>query len=643
MTRLLLTAAAVLCFAACGAEDAPSPAPPSPPPPAEPAPAAPVIDREIGEFVFKPGSLVRDRGDHGPRYHGLLLHTSGEPLLSVGLWPSREAWEDRNLGPTYKLSSTGTVEVPGIGPVPYLCRMQVAWPHAQRVWPPRLAAVSLTLFYQGEHSLVTVSHSPPRLKASLEDEPDEEAWHARLLAEAMATAGESPAVDALRALAAEKKLLDARSLAEGLPKVRGAVDGGDLVELAPGPWRRGNVRTYLLPAGPGQAARIEVVAEFRRFAMTTQGLLEETDSSASPGALEVRGAGIPFDRTGRALADLGLLDTPGWIRFRTPDPDNHASRLQHAVLLRFGRPEEEWLGTCEWPLRPALETAELDRAAAILSADLEAGFDPDRGRYLFVRGSDQLADPVWAERIVLEREPEEKPVESWLRQVRRYGLTPESGANPDELDAETAAAVIAELGTNAGFTWRGSWGAPRPVFAIALVAREFPELESPLRGILARWLEAMKEQPEPREDQGKGEVVVRSPTERAFVVAALHLAAERFGDPALQLARDRHRANLAAMGRRAGLHGDGRLSPGNFRRPCPLQTVAAQGQLAAFTGDEDGLARARQFIVRMLMRRDDRARSAYELYENASLSVRAGLLAVIRGKAALFEPPPIRR
>ncbi len=584
-----------------------------------------------------------------PHFRGVARHQSGAPVIGLGFWPDVASWEDANLHPKFEKSATTTVEVPGLGAVRMVCCLQTVWPVEQReqpLNPPWRAHPRSYLLYEGHESLVVLSNSGPIYEAERSVEPDEEAWQERVLAEAVAKAGEAPSVALLGILGKRRQVLATCRLMDGLPSIRASVDRGAFLDLAEGRSRGvGNRKTFLLPARPGQAVRLEFLAKFHRFEVTTFGLAVDRNPQASPGLLTLGKKKIPLDAAGRAEVDLGTLSSPEWIEFELPSYRRTNERLKAALLLRHGRPEEAWLESFEFPLSPPPATPSIEATAIALSADLEAGFDPDRGRYLLRRGDDNTATPGWSERSSLDRAAEERPANAWLSMIGCYPRI--ETTSPDGLlNREMAKPLLPAPTANSPWRLEEGWAYPRWVYALAVLWREFPELreENPIEAVLEGWATIMETHPDPLVSAGKtGYREDRTPSERAFAIAALHLGAQVFGRDEFVKARDLQLDRLRDQLTEAGVLGTGPLIKGDYRRPGPLELVVAWGQLAAFLEDEESLAAAREFIVDMFARKTDRARAAYAIYEKAPFPIRAGLLQVLRGRAGLLEVPAVSR
>jgi hypothetical protein len=247
------------------------------------------------------------------------------------------------------------------------------------------------------------------------------------------------------------------------------------------------------------------------------------------------------------------------------------------LALRWGRPEEQWLDTGEYPLAPAPEQATTAACMAVLLHDLEAARDPDSSGGWFgywgpARPGPWLpwtADPSPVDFAALAgldlgaypnlrvHVAEDEGSASWKLRVLGLGPPVDDADRSEEAHkalfgamlSATAARILGAPGAPAGDerTTTSGWHSTREAFGLASLYAARPDLrrDIPLRRILDSWVEAIRESPLPmRARRPSSPYQTDCVGQVAYGVAALESGHRALGDEAYAAARD---AVLKAM------------------------------------------------------------------------------------------------
>lgn len=196
------------------------------------------------------------------------------------------------------------------------------------------------------------------------------------------------------------------------------------------------------------------------------------------------------------------------------------------------------------------------------------------------------------------------------------------------------------------------WHSPHLVSALAVIYQRFPDLRSKtdLKTILDFWVQDMVQHPDPvRWAENSITIPDRSPSARLYAISALHAGSQLFDEEKYAATRDaqfermrqllEENGVLTAMREKKGWsHPDGWAFT-LYQRPI-TEAVSAYGQACALLGRERGLREAQDWIVAALDKRegDD---SPLINYRGATFAERCGMIAVLRGRAAMLTPPLI--
>lgn len=199
---------------------------------------------------------------------------------------------------------------------------------------------------------------------------------------------------------------------------------------------------------------------------------------------------------------------------------------------------------------------------------------------------------------------------------------------------------------------RVSWHSPHLVYALSVIHRRFPDLRSKtdLKTILDFWVQDMAQHPDPvRWAENATAAHDRSPYSRLYTIAALHVGSQLFDEEKYAAARDAQFERMRQLLEESGVlrairektgwsHPDGWAFT-LYQRPM-TEAVSAYGQACVLLGRERGLREAQDWIVAALDKRegDD---SPLINYRGATFAQRCGMIAVLRGRAAMLTPPLI--
>lgn len=190
------------------------------------------------------------------------------------------------------------------------------------------------------------------------------------------------------------------------------------------------------------------------------------------------------------------------------------------------------------------------------------------------------------------------------------------------------------------------------VYALAVVHQRYPELRPSirLRRILDFWVRDVTQHPDPvRHAENATTAIEASPYARLCGIAALDRGYELFGDQRYAEARDaefkRMRQLLdddgvlrAIREKTSWRHADGWAFT-SYQRPL-TEAVAAYGQACALLGDEQEVKQAQDWIYAALTRRGG-ADGPVLNYGGSSFADCCGMIAVLRGEAAMLKPPSV--
>lgn len=479
---------------------------------------------------------------------------------------------------------------------------------------------------------------------------------------------DDPALDLLRAMLGKQKVLGHCVVVTDQPELEAAIDQGPFQKLK----RQGRQLDWKLPARPGQEVAFRLHVRPIAYEVTTQGIEKLPEAEANRllegGAFSVSGKRSKFGANGVGGVTVGRIASPkmlalsfrGWRALRR--------EFLGRVVLRWGRPEEEWLLGCTFPLAPKPARLGPDSLVKCLLQDLASAYDPDHGAWIDERGEKARYRACWSDGAALQGLdlsahptladiPSQVPVRQWLRQTF-WGL-------PDgEQTAKELAAVAIARSSEDNRLWQprsafqgkpSGWHSPATAYALAVLWQQYPDLResNPLERILDYWVQAIAAGSPLVGDYGKAATeIVREIAPKGQAVAALHLGYRLLGKEAYAKARD---AVLLSMqedeqhGRAVYLAMSGgqgwRDSPGGARDDrvrrgrgiCDF--VSIYGQTCAFIGNETELGKAQAWITAALSRNGKEGENAFRSYSAASFNQRTGMLAVLRGKAAYLDTP----
>ncbi len=368
-----------------------------------------------------------------------------------------------------------------------------------------------------------------------------------------------PALDLLRAMLSQRRVLGSYDCGTDFPQVTATVDGAAPIELEGRSGIRGSDWSWALPARPGQEVELTVRMRAANFTVTTQGI-ERTDEadalhhaqvSAMKGGQSLTGE---LDAQGATRVHIGKMEDSRQISLRIPWCYGTDGGFAGYLRLRWGRPEEQWLDTGLYPMAGAPNDRSADSSLVTLASDLDAAFDPDTGYWFERWGSTRLYRPERADLGSVAG-----PNAPGLRHPLDTGKTEDAGDWTYRFDLrggdlnttswprvtipqlrECVRDSIRKWGGPelwdplAGQDGRRGWHHARKVCGLALLWRRFPELRAdiPLERTLDFWCESLKTQPFPLDRPAMaGYLEDRSAYSLACAVVALHIGHQTFPKP----------------------------------------------------------------------------------------------------------------
>lgn len=630
----------------------------------------------IGKWTISAGRFVADRGF---LWTAQAKHEDGSyvALTMQKVLPADEILFDEGMEVT-------TIDIVGVGKVKCGVSVKSYMSETQQAPRPNTLAdfrVQRTFGWQEKGQAVVLERETmfkdDDLKGSADmtrqvsgyDLPDDLKPIVRVAAAQAAT---DPAIDLLRALRQQRAVLWRGAVATDKPTVEASVDGEDFVALQAAPQiEKFPGMAWKLPAQPGQTVSLRVHFPAREFLVTSFGIEEQQN----PGALAGRKIKVSekqgvIEDNGIATINCGKLANPKALSLQMMDWGQTGYRFDGSIYLRWGRREEQWLDRMQFPLSASVGIP------AILQ-DLEMAYDPDRDQWATLRDERYVRDvhtPDWADiaalrGLDLSKFPHLQDLANtgsiWPWVYRNDYEMVSVGASLDQhlksLSPALAEMLLAHIGNlrKGQILWEdmkedklSSWHSPHRVLALAALWDGYPSLrtQNPLERVLDYWVTAMRRNPDPIHQMGKGISYDLSMSSRGQAIAALHIGHRVFKkaeyaqvrDLQMERLRESLKANgiLNAMKNKLGLCADPTSPRVSWNWQTMCGPVSIYGQTCAYVGDDAGMKVAQDWIRAALAREGKEGENPFRNYQTATFSERCGMIAVLRGKAAYLTAPP---
>jgi hypothetical protein len=507
--------------------------------------------------------------------------------------------------------------------------------------------------------------------------------------EAMATIEKSATAELLREMILHPVVLQEMRVGEGSPKVEVSIDGAGWDVLpstaSSGDW----LNLWKLPLRPGQTLKVRLSGSARTVKATTAGFVTEpeltpfTGSGCSvgpavawdPWSFNKKGQelpGISFGPGGTAIVDCGALMDARQLRIYVRDWGGPGAPYVGNIRLRWGRSEEKWLDTGDYPLAGPVTDPSRERCSEAMLTDLESAYNPDYGAWFNSHGSagSCVAGPldVAALRgLDLSTRSQLKELVSGCRETpwRRllqfcpYFMGSETRPTPASLEEAARRYLDTVMARSGGPLWQPlvpdgplSWHDPSEVCGLAVIWRAAPVLREriPLERILDLWAKTIPRQALPTVDPGLGDPAPKYDFEMlAHGVVALHIGWQEFHKPEYAAARDALFAEMLRQESQTGRYTALLAGQAWCSRPDQpqyeenwrpmLRFVSVFGQTCALIGNEEGLRHAQEWIEAALKRGGPSESRAYRSYEATTFADTCALIAVLRGIAPMYELP----
>ena len=445
------------------------------------------------------------------------------------------------------------------------------------------------------------------------------------------------------------------------PIIEASIDNGEYIELKNSKSRKEDRYGWNLPAKPGQNVKFRMKLDTYEITATTYGITTKFGREFSQGRkISIEGKQSIFNSSGIAELDYGNLEGQELLILRYRGWKDSSSQFNGNICLRWGRPEEEWLDTNNFPLAEQITNPTIDNCIGNLLHDLNIAYDWDRNCWITYRGEQRTGyNPDYTDFKVLD-ESDLSDFTMLQEIVRRLG----NGFEKIELDEikevqkkiidGSLGSILWEQMTSMNGNGPRGWHSPSKVLSLSYLYKEFPELRknNPIERTLDFWVESMKENPDPVGPYGKGGVSYTDDlNSRAYAIAALDLGYEIFRKPEYKVACDdqvkRFRDSLQEKGFLDSIINLEGLKDEHFgftpeigRQMC--EAVSLYGQVCALIGDEEGLKQSKNWIKAALIREGKNRENPFSNYEAATFKDRCGFIAILRGKS-IFSELPLKR
>ena len=345
----------------------------------------------IGDWTISPREFS---WSHEPRWVGSATRADGNTIqIEIYIGTKREA--GRQITRPLEVEELGTIKF-----AVYVYSLPM-----QQVSPP--LQVIRQFMFDNEKQCIILSYSK-----QVRNVPDAQipALQEEELKKAAIEAPNDPAIHLLKDMLKQQVELGRYVVATECPKLKASVDGNNFVALKQSSiakqwnasWRPDC--SWYVNAHPSQHVIFETEIDGHCYLVGTITSQELKGEKAFAGmkVLISSKEGI-VDSNGVAAIEYGVIENPHKLTLSFRGWKETSRDFHGNIFLRWGRPEEEWLDSCNFPLAAQVTVPTVDNCINNILHDLENAYDADLDAWAVKRGACDVYKPNIADIAAMRR------------------------------------------------------------------------------------------------------------------------------------------------------------------------------------------------------------------------------------------------